>query len=112
MIQGDGDGTGWENRSLRGMLAAQNLPASDIEDIVGPLQSGGSEGGKGGTAAGGGTCSGGRAVSACRRHYAAVHRWVPGGGAWEGLKPTPNGWLAGSTRPQSEVHVMRQEGSS
>ncbi|CAM9841219.1 unnamed protein product [Scytosiphon promiscuus] len=84
-----GCGTSANDTSVPGMLAAQGLPAADIEDIVGPLE----------TRTGGG----GGALGACRRHFSATHRRaVAGGGVWstggQGMQEaSPNGWLASSS---------------
>eukprot|EP00903_Cladosiphon_okamuranus_P013192 g12304.t1 len=105
---GGGGGGGPNDTSVRGMLVAQKLPAVDIEDIVGPLESrgGGAAGPAGG---GGGSCGGengggGGALGACHRHFSATHRWAAGGGSlWKAggrgmQEASPNGWLAASTR--------------
>lgn len=87
---------------MRGMLAEQNLPETDIEDIVGPLKSGGGQGYGGGQSA----------LGACRKHFAETHRWAPSGGVWEvggggGQGATPNGWLAASTRPHTGAYLKQ-----
>lgn len=90
------------DRSVFGMLAQLRLPANDIEDIVGPLSA------SAGVTTAGGTGTG-RALSACRRHFAAAHRWRGGGcraGEWRsgvGQKLSPNAWLAESTRMLAQI---------
>lgn len=93
-----------DDTSVRGMLAAQNLPAVDIEDIVGPLGSGG---------------GGGGALGACKRHYAATHRWAAagGGGGWRtggtgSQEASPNGWLAASTRSSQQPPQQLQSAAA
>lgn len=110
VVGGQGDG------NLRGMLSARNLPAADIEDIVGPLEAGSdwqARGADGGSSSKGKSCRGWSAVGACRRHFSVTHRWASGGGEWltagaDGDRhASPNGWLAASTRPRSESFLTQ-----
>lgn len=114
---GCGSGGGPNDTSVRGMLAAQNLSAVDIEDIVGPLESrgGNATAGHGAGAGVGGSSGSGGALAACQRHFSATHRWAAGGGSpWRTggrgtQEASPNGWLAASTRStQPQEHGQGQ----
>lgn len=110
-----------KDESLREMLSDLKLPTGDIEDIVRPF------GGAGEAGVGGWRGGNSGALSACRRHFAAAHRFLDGGGGgsdgrgWvgEGQEASPNGWIATSTRlyshtrsepPDNSQMFMRQDG--